>query len=429
MSRLYIKQVPQFLGQQITIAGFVETIRDQKTMLFVVVKDSTGLVQCVFDKTQHTSLAELTIGSAIEVQGMAIAAPQVKPLGCEVQVSAVIVHSLAATPLPIAEDSSMDKQLDWRHLSLRTPRNQLMLKVQNTMLVAMREFFCQKDFTEIHTPKLMGTPSESGAEVFEVKYFDTKAYLAQSPQFYKQMAIATGLEGVFEVGPVFRAEPSFTTRHATEFTGVDAEFAWITSYKDVMAFEEQWLHFVLQTIEAKHGAEIEAQFGVKVVVPTLPFPKIAFADVLVLLAEHGHVIDNEHDLDSAGEKLLGKIVQEKYGHQFVFVTDYPSAGRAFYHMRHAENPELTCGFDLLWQGLEITTGAQREHRYETLKAQAVDRGYKLEPLEPYLNSFKYGCPPHGGFGVGLARVMMLLLGLGSIRETMFLFRGPNRLTP
>jgi aspartyl-tRNA synthetase len=294
----------------------------------------------------------------------------------------------------------------------------------------MREYADGEGFTELHSPKLMGTASESGAEVFRLRYFDRNAYLAQSPQFYKQMAIAAGMERVFEVGPVFRAEPSFTSRHATEFTSIDAEMAWIDGIEDVMAFEERMIAHAVGTVASEYGAAIAAVFGAEVNVPRVPFPRIPMAEAIEVMRTRGW--DPGHhreDLDPEGERGISAHIAEETGHDFVFVTGFPASARPFYHMRPIGEPDSTLSFDLLWKGLEVTTGAQREHRYEVLTRQATEKGVELHRMQDYLNCFRYGCPPHGGFGMGLARVLMVLLGLDSIRETTFLFRGPNRLTP
>jgi aspartyl-tRNA synthetase len=306
-----------------------------------------------------------------------------------------------------------------------------MFKVATLAEMAMREYWVQNRFIEIHTPKLMGTPSESGAELFELPYFETKAYLAQSPQFYKQMAMAAGFERVFEVGPAFRADPSFTSRHMTEFTSVDMEMSWIDSHEDLMAFMENWLVYVFTRVRDTLGPEIQAAFGVDVTPPALPFPRVSMAEALRVLKGLGYTPPPEKkgDIDPAGERLLGQYVKEQYGHDFVFLTDWPVSVRPFYHMRHPDDPTLTRSFDLIAHGLEITTGAQREHRYEQLSQQALEKGLGLGPIAFYLDFFRYGCPPHGGFGFGMARFLMVLLGIQNIRETVFLFRGPTRLNP
>ncbi|MGH3932080.1 MAG: amino acid--tRNA ligase-related protein, partial [Pseudonocardiaceae bacterium] len=256
------------------------------------------------------------------------------------------------------------------------------------------------------------------------------AYLAQSPQFYKQMAISGGFDKFFEIGPVFRAEPSFTSRHATEFIGIDVEIAWIDGAEDVMRFEERMIAHALTLVRDEHGEAIQEHLGVQVVVPDLPFPRLTMAEAHELLRQNGwHADLDKDDLDPEGERLLSSLIRERCGHEFVFVTEYPVNIRPFYHLRSANNPHVTESFDLLWKGVEITTGAQREHRYDVLVAQAQEKGMELEPLRTYLDSFRYGTPPHGGLGAGLNRILMVMLGLDSIREASFLFRGPNRLHP
>jgi aspartyl-tRNA synthetase len=295
----------------------------------------------------------------------------------------------------------------------------------------MREFWIRDGFLEIHSPKLMGSPSEGGAELFSLEYFGRPAYLAQSPQFYKQMAMAAGFDRVFEIGPVFRADPSFTTRHSTEFTGLDMEMSWIASHDDVMRSEERWLAHTLEQVRAQFGEAVGETFGVEITVPSVPFPRIPMAEALEIVRSRGHTPPPERrgDLDPMGERLIGEYVAESLGHEFVFVTDYPIEVRPFYHMRYDGGSHRTKSFDLLWKGIEVTTGAQREHRYDVLVRQAREKGLNLEPIQFYLDFFRFGCPPHGGFGAGLARMLMVLLGLPNLREATFLFRGPTRLSP
>ena len=308
-----------------------------------------------------------------------------------------------------------------------------MFKVQTTALMAMREFWLQHDFIEMHSPKLMGSPSESGAELFEVPYFERKAYLAQSPQFYKQMAIAAGFEGVFEVGPVFRADPSFTSRHMTEFTSVDMEMANIESHEDVMAFQERWLAYVIGRVKEKHGEEIEAALW-----DGGGWSRRCRSRASPWRARRKFSKEQDYMVPAGEERRYrpGRRARvwesgskSTYNHDFVFLTDWPVAVRPFYHMRSAEHPGLTRSFDLIAKGLEITTGAQREHRYDVLVRQAQEKGLHLEPIQFYLDFFRYGCPPHGGFGFGLSRFTMMLLNIANIRETVYLFRGPTRLQP
>lgn len=422
-------------GQTVTVCGFAETIRDQRKVQFLIVRDHTGKVQSVHVKTGEddslaTTISGITPESAISVTGKIVINSDVKMGGMEIEIESIKVYTHASVPLPIAPDSDLELQIDQRQLSLRRPFEQLVFRVQTTLEIGMRRYWEQHGFVEIHSPKLMGTPSESGAELFEVPYFGNQtAYLAQSPQFYKQMAIAGGLERVFEVGPVFRANPSFTSRHDTEFTSVDMELAWVESHTDIMQVEEEWIASALSLVAERHADAITREFGAEVHVPSLPFPQISLAEARKLLARMGHTIDQKCDLDPRGERLLGQYVMEEFGHEFVFVTDYPVDVRPFYHMRHEADTGLTKSFDLLWRGLEITTGAQREHRVAQLERQALEKGISLESLRHYLNFFRYGCPPHGGCGVGLTRMLMTLLGRSSVREVTLLFRGPNRLTP
>src|ERR1035437_3988010 len=340
------------------------------------------------------------------------------------------VDSPAEPEVPIAPDSALDKRIDWRYLDLRRPDRRLIFEVQTTAEAAMREFWRKEGFIEIHTPKLMSSASESGAELFKVEYFDGDAYLSQSPQFYKQMAMAAGFGKVFEVGPVFRANPSFTSRHDTEFTSVDVEISWIDSYEDVMSFEERWLAHVLAAVKLQHGEEIEETFETALIVPTVPFPRVTLEDAKAMLRDAGHEAPGVgHDLDPPSERALSALIEEQNGHEFTFVTDYPTTVRPFYHMRHAEDQTLTRSFDLLWRGIELTTGAQREHRYEQLLAQAEDKKVDVGPIQYYLNFFRFGAPPHGGFGFGLTRLLMQMLGQENVREVTFLYRGPHRLAP
>lgn len=411
--------------------GMIDTIRDKKNMQFIILKDFSGKIQLFVDKVKYPEVAETFLrtvpGTTVEVSGELVLSEYVKMGGKEVLIDGVTITS-HAEPNPIADDSTIDYRLNYRWIDLRTDKNLLMFKVQTTFTNAMREFLLNKDFVEIHSPKLIATASESGSEVFKVDYFDGNAYLAQSPQFYKQMAMAGGLGRIFECGPVFRAEKSHSRKHATEFTGFDLEFSNIDSFEDVMQLEEELLTFALKAIKDKYGAEIKEKFGVEVVVPTLPFPRIKLADLYKeLQTRYGYIVEDSEkdDLTTEAEKLCKQFALEVYGHEFLFVTDYGARKRAFYHMRKDGIPQ---GYDLIWKGVEITTGAQREHRYEILKAQAEEKGLAKD-VEFYLQFFKYGCPPHGGFGLGLDRITMNLLELANLKEAMFLFRGPDRLTP
>ena len=432
MKRTLIKDIK--LGEVNKVSGFIENIRNKKWMAFIVIRDISGKLQITIEKEKHPEMVEdidrLTIDSVVTFEGPIVASEYVKLNGMEMYPDTLKVESIAA-PSPIlapkGEETNIDQRLDYRWIDLRTEKNTLMFKAQSLFINKTREFLVNNNFIEIHSPKLIGAESESGAGVFEVGYFDRKAYLAQSPQFYKQMAMASGFERIFEVGPVFRAEKSYTNKHTTEFTGFDLEFSYIESYEDVMKMEEQLLVRGLTAVKEQYGEAIKEAFGVEVVVPTVPFPRIKLADLYdELEKEYGYTVPDEEkgDLTTDAERMTEEWVKKKYGHEFLFVTDFSAEKRAFYHMRKDGVP---MGYDLIWRGVEITTGAQREHRYDVLKAQADEKGLG-EDVKFYLEFFKYGCPPHGGFGIGIDRLTMLLLNL-HIKESMFLFRGPNRLEP
>ncbi len=428
--RTYIKELNE--NETTKIAGFVTKVRDTKYMTFVMLKDITGEIQVSFSKEECASLIEdvskCTVGSVVSIDGKMVKSEYVKNGGCEFIPTGIKIESIAA-PSPIDEGAEIDSRLDYRWVDLRSERNTMIFKIQSALVEAMREYMYENSFTEIHTPKLIGTASESGSDVFEVKYFDGNAYLAQSPQFYKQMAMAAGLDRIFEVGPVFRAEKSFTNRHSTEFTGFDVEFSYIDSYEDVMDLEEALLTHALSKISEKYGDEIASLFDKPVVVPDKPFPRVKLEDVYSEIEKrYGYKVEESEktDLTSEAEKLACQYAMEEFGSEFIFVTDFKPDKRAFYHMR--DDAGIPLGYDLLWRGVEITTGAQREHRYEILKKQAEEKGLSKD-VEFYLEFFKYGCPPHGGFGLGIDRLTMLLLGLPSLKETEFIFRGPNRLNP
>ena len=427
MERTYIANLP---ADQVSRAcGFVDTIRQMKWGAFVVLRDITGKIQVTVDKATLPEIVNVTPHSVISVVGTVKENPSVRLGGREMMAESMTIESLAEA-LPIQNDSEIEARMDYRWIDLRREENQLMLKVQTTLVSAMREFLLDKKFVEIHTPKLIGAASESGSDVFEDKYFDTNAYLAQSPQFYKQMAMAAGLERIFETGPVFRAEKSYTNKHATEFSGFDLEFSYIDSMYDVMKMEEDLLTYALAKVKEAHGEEIVRLYGEEyaVTVPTQPFPIIKLKDLYKELEErYGYSVpESMHgDLTTDAERLCARFAKEKYDHEFLFVTDYDAKERAFYHMRDENG--VPQGYDLIWRGVEITTGAQREHRYEILKAQAEEKGL-AQDVAFYLRFFRYGCPPHGGFGLGIDRLTKLFLGL-SIKEVQFLFRGPNRLTP
>ena len=437
MKKIYVKELEKHIGEEISFSGYVDTIRDKKWVMFVILRDSTGKVQMTIEKSEESNqklleiMSSVTVESTIKVTGKVVANEAVKLGGMELIPTEIEVTSLAEN-IPFdfnnLDGVNIDTRLDYRWIDLRNEKNMLARQVESCMIQAMREYLYQNDFTEIHTPKLIGTASESGSSVFEVKYFDRSAYLAQSPQFYKQMAMAAGMSKIFEIAPCFRAENSNTNRHATEFTSFDLEFSYIDSYEDVMSLEEDMLIAGLSKVKEKYGDRILEVFGKEVIVPTKPFPKMKLKDLYQELHErYGFDIPKEDvgDMNAEAEHLTFRLAQEKFNSEFMFIVDYEATKRPFYHMRD-ENGRLQ-GYDLIWRGTEITSGAQREHRYEELVKNAKEKGLG-EDVKFYLQFFKYGCPPHGGFAIGVDRLTMLLLGL-TIKESQFIFRGPNRLNP
>lgn len=439
MEKININELKNYFDKEIEISGFVDNIRNLQWVQFVILRDSTGKVQVTIEKSEEANkemveiINTLPIESTVKIIGKVVESPKVKLNGMEIIPSKIEVTSNSSLELPFnfkdLTNVNLDTRLDYRFIDLRNDKNNFIFKVQSTLVRYMREYLYNNNFTEIHTPKLLGAASESGAEVFEVKYFDRSAYLAQSPQFYKQMAMAAGMDRIFEVAPCFRAENSNTSRHATEFTSFDVEFSYINSFNDVMNLEAEMLTYALSKLKEELGDKIKELFGIDIVVPTLPFPTMSLADVYKELEErYGYKVDESEktDMTTEAERLSFKLAKEKFNHEFLFITDFPAEKRAFYHMRNKEG--VLQGYDLIWRGVEITSGAQREHRYEEICKNAKEKGLD-EDVKFYLGFFKYGCPPHGGFAIGVDRLTMLLLDIPSVKETQFLFRGPNRLNP
>ena len=432
-NRILIKNIKK--NETNSVAGFIETIRDKKNICFIILRDISSKLQITIDKIKHpeliTTISKLTIDSVIKVEGIVVKSEFVKLNNIELLAEKIEILSVSK-PSPILApegcETNIDLRLDYRWIDLRTEKNTLLFKVQTELIGSFRNYLLNKDFIEIHSPKIISTESESGAGVFEVNYFDRKAYLAQSPQFYKQMAMAAGFEKIFETGPVFRAEKSNSRKHATEFSGFDIEISYIDSFYDIMALEEELIIEGLKNVKEKYGDDIKRIYNIDVVIPKVPFPIIDLKDLYKELENryNYHVDDSEKgDLTTEGERLCERFSKDKYNSEFLFVTGYSANNRAFYHMRDKNG--VPCGYDLIWKGVEITTGAQREHRYDILSKQAEEKGLK-DDVKDYLKFFEYGCPPHGGFGIGIDRLTMILFNL-SIKEVMFLFRGPDKLTP
>ncbi len=430
-NRVHAKDISQYAGKDILIAGFVHTLRVQSKIIFLILRDASGTVQNIIEAKDEATfeLAKgLSAESVVSILGIVKEAPQA-PGGFEIAVSKITVLSVANPELPIPiiikggdEETEAPTRFDYRWIDLRKPEKAKIFKVWTELEKGFRTYWDENKFVQLYSPSFMSTPSETGAEVFEVKYFDKKAYLAQSPQFYKQMAIASGYERVFMAGPVFRAEESFTARHLTEFSGWDFEIGYIDDHHDIMNAEEGML-------VSGFKAVAEAFPDMNVQIPTIPFPRITMLKAKEILKKEGVPSGEPHDLSPEEERAMCEYVKKEYDHDFVFITDYHKSKSAFYHMRHPENPDYSRRADLLYRGIEVTTLAQREHRIDILEKQAIEKGMSLDALKDYLNFFRWGCPPHGGAGIGPGRLIMKLLDLPNVREATYVPRDVKRLNP
>lgn len=415
----------------VTISGWLENLRDKRTMQFLVIKDITGSIQVTVEKEKLPELAQkisaTTLSSVVTVTGTVYANEYVKLNGLELIPTDYKVESLADA-LPINEQSNIDQRHEYRWIDLRSDKNILTFQVATTFEHALREFMVKNNAIEIHTPKITAQCSEGGSDVFKLDYFGTPAYLTQSPQFYKQMSMASGFEKTFEIGDYFRAEKSFTARHATNFVGFDLEMSYINSHLDVMKEQEAMLRYALTKVKEKHGEQIKQVFDAEILLPEKPFPIITLTQALEILKTQFNY-ELTDDLDPQGEMYLGEWAKKEHNSEFLFVTEYFFKNRAFYTMKCPENPLVTKSYDLLWKGQEITSGAQREHRADVLSAQIAEKGINPENMKNYIRFFEYGCPPHGGLGMGLARVIAKMLNISTIKDTSFIFRGPTKLLP
>ncbi len=434
--RTHIAEIQSKIGEIITIKGHAQILRLQRSVAFIIMRDRSGIVQCVIDAShpQFELVKTLTVESVLAITGQVVATTSTER-GVEIQIKSVQVLSRAeALPIPVIEKGAAtvtpEKCQDWRFLTLRRGREATIMRAASAMAAGYRAALLSDGFMEIQTPKIMATPSESRAELFSLEYFGGTAYLAQSPQLFKQMAIASGMERVFEVAPAFRADHSFTTRHATEFTSYDGEMAYIESFEEVMETISRTIAFMLTSIRKSCGADIKKYFGIEDFQLKKPIPRITMARAKEILGELG-VASTEADLTTAEEKAIGDYVLREMGSPFVFITEFPWEARPFYHKKGIgeRGAEISVSADLLYHGVEIITCAQREESYEKLCRQLRGKGLHQEGLQWYLDCFRYGMPPHGGWGMGGARFIKQLLGLSSLRESTFLFRGPSRLMP
>ncbi len=435
MERTLIQDLHKHLNKEVLLQGWIQEVRNLSKIKFIILRDRTGDMQTIVLKTETEPatfelINDLTKESVIEITGTPKENKESR-WGIEVLIKKIAVISPSAAPLPIdntdKSQTHIDKRIDYRFLDTRNLKKQAIFKIRGKIAKIITNFLDEQGFTNITTPKLTTIGVESGSELFKVNYFGRSVYLSQSPQLYKQMFVAGGFERVYEIGPVFRAEKSNTTRHLTEFIGVDFEMGFIHDYTEVMDMIEKMLIDLLVNLPKEAAAELKL-LGVEHTLPK-KIPRITMAEAKKLLKAKGKSYAEDSDLDQEGEKILGELVKEKFKSEFVFVTEYPWKVRPFYHLKLEGKKNLTKSFDLLFNGVEIATGAQREHRYEILKKQAAEKGIDLDQMKEYAEIFQYGIPPHGGVGFGLDRMTQRLLQLDNIREAVLLPRDPVRDRP
>lgn len=419
-------------GRQIKVRGAIHTIRDMGEVAFIVLRKREGLVQCVYEEGKSKfALSDLKEADTVEVEGT-YKSDERAPHGFELRLDQVKIFSepAEAMPLQISKyklNTSLEAKLNHRAVSLRNVRERAVFRIQEGITRGFRDFLYSQGFTEIHTPKLGAKSAEGGANLFKLEYFHRPAILQQSPQFYKQMMVGV-FDRVFETAPVFRAEKHNTKRHLNEYTSLDFEMGYIDGFEDIMAMETGFLQYTMKLLERDYAKELK-MLGV-----TLPnveqIPAVRFDEAKQKVAEKYHrQIRNPYDLEPEEEALIGQYYKEECGADFVFVTHYPSKKRPFYAMDDPADPTYTLSFDLLYHGLEITTGGQRIHDYQMLLDKIEKRGMTTEGMEQYLAVFKYGMPPHGGLGIGLERLTMKLVGEDNVRETTLFPRDLSRLEP
>lgn len=419
-------------GELVKVNGAIHTIRDMGEVAFIILRKSEGLLQCVFEKkTTEFDLVDLKEAACIEACGI-VKKEERAPNGFEIRLTEIKILSEPEEPLPFVISkwklgTSLETNLDNRAIALRNVRERAKFRIQEGIVRGFRDFLYGEGFTEIHTPKLGAKSAEGGANLFRLDYFHRPAVLQQSPQFYKQMMVGV-FDRVFETAPVFRAEKHNTKRHLNEYTSLDFEMGYIDSFTDIMAMEAGFLQYTMKLLEKAYAKELKL-LGI-----TLPnvdkIPMVRFDEAKhKVAAKYGRRIRNPYDLEPEEEMLIGQYFKEEYDADFVFVTHYPSKKRPFYAMDDPADPMYTLSFDLLFHGLEITTGGQRIHDYDTLIEKIARRGMTTEGMEQYLAAFKYGMPPHGGLGIGLERLTMKLVGEDNVRETTLFPRDLSRLIP
>ena len=421
-----------YQGRNIKVRGAIHTIRDMGEVAFIVLRKAEGLVQCVYEEGKSQfDINDLKEGDTVEADGT-YKADDRAPNGFELRLDTVEILSEPAEPMPLQINkwrlnTSLEAKLNNRAVALRNPRERAVFRIQEGITRGFRDFLYDNGFTEIHTPKLGAKSAEGGANLFKLEYFHRPAILQQRPQFYKQMMVGV-FDRVFETAPVFRAEKHNTKRHLNEYTSLDFEMGYIDSFEDIMAMETGFLQYTMELLKKDYARELKT---LNITLPNVDkIPTVRFTEAKELVSKkYNRTIKNPYDLEPEEEALIGQYFKEEYGADFVFVTHYPSKKRPFYAMDDPEDTTYTLSFDLLFGGMEITTGGQRIHDYNMLMEKVAARGMTDEGMETYLSAFKHGMPPHGGIGIGLERLTMKLLGEENVRETTLFPRDLSRLEP
>ena len=429
MKRVMINEIGNLIGEKIQIKGWVYRIRKLKTITFIIMRDRTGFVQCIAENNA-IDMSTIKLESVISIFGEVKEDKNaLNPYELVIEQFEIINRVTEELPIEINKsilDVNLDTMLDNRVLSLRHEKINSIFKIQNLIVQGFRDFLSKKGFTEIFTPKIVAEGAEGGTEVFELKYFENKAYLAQSPQFYKQMMVGAGFERVFEVAHVYRAEEHNTSRHLNEYISMDCEMGFIEDEKDIMDLEENLIIFIINKI-FQEGKKYLKILNVDLPKLNIKIPRIKFSEALEILSKEYNKSDLDGDLDPDAEKLICKYSKEKLGCDFIFLTHYPRKKRPMYTMPLGETE--THSFDLLFRGVEITTGGQRIHDYNMLINNIKYKGLTPEVYHNYTSVFKYGMPPHGGLAIGLERITAQLLGLENVREASLFPRDRTRLAP
>ncbi len=421
-------------GRIVSVAGWVEDIRNLGGVVFIILRQREGTLQLTFKKKDDPDILGQAVAvnreSVIGATGRVVANKQARN-GFEILPAKLEVLSPAEAPLPLGVvdkvGAELDTRLDNRFMDLRKPEHRALFAIRSLALRSIRDYMYANGFVEVHTPKLAGAGAEGGASLFETDYFGKRAFLSQSPQLYKQMLMATGFDRVFEISPAFRAEPSDTVRHITEFISFDAEVAFIRHQEDFLKMLEECVVGSIAYVK-EHGKEHLEILGLDPKVPSLPIPRLLYVDAIGILQEYGKKVKEGDDIDTEGEKIIGRAMQEK-GHELYYIRDYPSAIKAFYVMPKEDDPEYSNSFDMEYKGMEMASGGQREHRYDKLVERMKAFGLDLVNFDFYLKPFRFGMPPHGGWGFGIDRFVQKMLDLPNIREAVLFPRDRNRLIP